>query len=79
MKKNGWLVFIFVLIVGFYFGYKGICLYQYNVQNYTDISYREFVSRFKFKNTMVLETQELKADEYLEFQGIKIRNDFKDY
>ena len=79
MKKKN-LVYIFVvllILVGAYFGYKGFNLYYYNINNITLDEYEKFIEGFKVKNTV--EINNIKTDDYLIFNNIKIRNDFKKF
>lgn len=74
--KKVLLVVFLVLIMGIYFGYKAFNLYV--CYNY-DL-YRESVDKFNIKDTIYINKKEIGSEEeYLGFDNIKIRDDFKDF
>ena len=79
MKKKQIVLIIIglILVIGIYFGYKGFNLYYYNISNITFDEYEEFIEGFKVKNTININN--VKTNEYLNFNEIKIRNDFKKF
>ena len=77
-KKNVVLVVVgILLLVCLYFGYKGFNLfYYYNVDRITTQDYDDFISQFTIKDTMTINHKNVESNDYLEYQNIKIRNDF---
>ena len=79
-KKNVVLVVVgILLLVCLYFGYKGFNLFYYNVDRITTQDYDDFISQFTIKDTMTINHKNVESNDYLEYQNIKIRNDFKDF
>jgi len=78
MKKKGVIIYIiiFLLVIVSYFGYKGFILYKYNKDNET---YSKVVDGLTVKNTITLRNMELEDNEYLEFNDIKIKNEFTNF
>lgn len=77
MKKKGVLIIIVSLFL--YFGYKGLNLFYYNVNRITTQDYESFVNQFSIKNTITIKHKEVQSNDYLEYQNIRIRNDFKSF
>lgn len=75
MAKKSIIIYIiiFLLVIVSYFSYKGFILYQYNKNNE---SYSKVVDGLTVKNTITLRNIELEDNEYLEFNDIKIKNEF---
>ncbi len=79
-KKNVVLVVVgILLLVCLYFGYKGFNLFYYNVDRITTQDYDDFISQFTIKDTMTINHKNVESNDYLEYQNIKIRNDFEDF
>ncbi len=79
-KKNIILVVVSILLlVCLYFCYKGFNLFYYNVDRITTQDYDEFISQFAIKDTITINHKNVESNDYLEYQDIKIRNDFKDF
>ncbi len=70
---------IVLLLLGIYFGYKGYNLYIYNMSNFTDQKYDQFIKGLQVKNTITVNSIKLNEEEYLTFNDIKIKNDFKEF
>lgn len=75
------IIFSICFIIGVYIGYKYISLYKYNPSELKEIDYeKDVVSKLEYKSEIKLTHQDLEeTEEYLTFENIKIRNDFKDY
>lgn len=72
MKKRKILV-LFIICLGIvYFGYKGVNLVYYHISD-------DFKNDFHLNHTITITHHEVASNDYLEFQNIKIRNDFKNY
>lgn len=79
MKKKNIKIFIIViilLIVG-YFGYKGVILYLYNPSRNNGSNLTELKENFKITGTINIVNKE--AIDYLTYDNVKIRNDFKGF
>lgn len=79
MKKRSIIILISILlIVCCYFGYKGFNLYYYNVDFLTD-NYSEILKGIHIKDTIYLKHTDIKDNNYIEFNGIKVKNEFKKF
>jgi hypothetical protein len=76
MKRKGIVMIALVVMVGFYFGYKGFNLYYYNINHITTENYQNFVDKLNITNTIHIQGQVLEDNQYLSFQNMKVRNDF---
>jgi len=79
MKKRIKILLVIgvILVIGGYFSYKGFnLLVRYNFENISDVSLN-----FEMKDSITLDYfHKLESEqEYLEFKGVKIRNDFKNF
>lgn len=78
-KKNIILLFLsIIIIIGLYIGYKVFILYYYNINNSTTENYSEYVKGLKIKDKIVIKHDKTSTN-YLEFNGVKIRNDFEKF
>lgn len=77
-KKNIIIIVITVfLVVAIYFSYKGFKLHCFNINN--DIAeYQEFIKGIQISNTLTIKTDK-QAEDYLEFNDIKIKNEFSNF
>lgn len=79
-KKNVVLIVICILLlVCFYFGYKGFNLYYYNIKNITTENYQNFIDSLYIKETINIKHNELSQNDYLEFKAMKIKNEFQEF
>lgn len=76
MKKKVIFISLFILLICCYFGYKGFNLYYYDINNMTD-EYEDYIKGLTIKDTITLKQQPL--DNYIEFNGIKVKNEFEDF
>lgn len=81
MKKKKTILIIIgiLLLIICYFVYKGFHLFYYNVNTITTQDYETFARQFTIKDTLTLHKRKIPESEYLEYLGIKIKNDFKDF
>ena len=66
-----------ILILIVFIGYKGINLYFYNINNYTD--YNDIKEDFVIKNTVTVKHNILPEQQYVTFKEIKMKNDFEGF
>lgn len=78
-KKKGILIILLIIILVAYFGYKGFNLFYYNADRITTQDYESFINQFTIKDTINIKKKSVESNDYLEYQNIKIRNDFKDF
>lgn len=80
--KNGLIISLIivmvVILVGCYLGYKLFLISYYNDKG-LDYSFEEISNSYKVNESIEVKTQELAASEYLLYNDVKIRDDFKDY
>ena len=82
MKKKRKIILVIVgilLLICLYLGYKAFNLFYYNVDRITTQDYDAFMSQFNIKGTITIKHQNIESNDYLEYQNIKIKNDFKDF
>lgn len=75
-KKNIVLIVILFILVVFYFGCKGFYLYYYNIGNSFE-NYEEYIEGLNIKDTILVQHQTV--EDYLEFNGIKVKNEFTNF
>lgn len=68
---------IIVLIIGFYIGYKCYYLYKYSISSRTINNYDNFKNFISNTENINLNTKTEENVNYLEFNNIKIRNDWE--
>lgn len=78
-KKINLFIIVIILLVGVYFAYKDFNLYYYDINIITDGNYQEFISGLKVENEITLKKVDVIDNNYLEYDGMKIRNDFKNF
>ena len=80
MKKKSIVLIgitILLLVIGF-IAYKFFNMYYYNINNLTD--YNIMIKGLDFKNTIIVDSKEIEEnEEYLSFENILVRNDFKEF
>ena len=76
-KKIITIITILVLVVAVYFVYKGVNLYLYN--SITTENYEEILNDLKIENKNTITKVTLSNEDYLTFDNIKIKNDFKNF
>lgn len=77
-KKNIIIILIPIVLLITYLVYKGIVFNIYN-PNKIETNYENFITAFTKKDTMEITNQPVSNDDYLVFNNVKIRNDFKQY
>lgn len=77
-KKNIIIILIPIVLLITYLIYKGIVFNMYN-SNKIETNYENFITAFTTKDTMKITKQQVLNNDYLVFNNIKIRNDFKQY
>lgn len=78
-KKINLFIIVIILLVGVYFVYKGFNLFYYDINIITDGKYEEYISGLKVENEIKLKKVDVIDNNYLEYDGMKIRNDFKNF
>lgn len=83
MEKNkvigiGIIIVVLVIVLGGFIGYKLFNLVKYNT-DFTNEEYQDILSRLQIKDTITIKNTLLSDDEYISYDGLKIRNDFEDY
>lgn len=68
---------IIILLIGFYIGYKCYYLYKYSISSRTINNYDNFKSFISNAENLNLNTKIEENVNYLEFNNIKIRNDWE--
>ncbi len=79
MKKKILIPILIIVLILLYFGYKGFNLLYYDVNNVTIFDYETFADNFKIKDTLTIEHKEIDPNDYLKYQNIKIKNDFRNF
>lgn len=81
MKKKRVILVISLVIVLLvaHFGYKGFLLFYYNTNSLKMDGFDEIVDGLKIKDTMTINRSQVEDGKYLEFKGIKVKNDFEEF
>ncbi|MDE6284668.1 MAG: hypothetical protein K2M17_02885 [Bacilli bacterium] len=83
MKKGvliGIVIVIVCSIIGIYFGYKGYALLNYDLKQLEELDYyKTFMDNYKNAETINIKETSNSDYEKISFEGIHIRNDFKEY
>jgi len=83
MKENkniivGVIVVILIIVLGIVIGCRLFTVIKYKT-DFTNEEYQDIVSRLQIKDTINVKSSLLNDDKYISYNGLKIRNDFKDY
>lgn len=83
MKENkgivvGVVIVIVVIILGGFIGYKLFNVVKYKT-DFNNEEYKDIVNRLQIKDVINLKSSLLNDEEYISYNGLKIRNDFKNY
>jgi len=83
MKENkniiiGVIIVIIVIILGCFVGCKLFNVVKYKT-DFTNEEYKDIVNRLQVKGIINVKSTLINDDEYINYDGLKIRNDFKDY
>ncbi len=74
------IILIILILIGLYFGYKGFYIIKYNAFNIEDKEFTKLKNFMDIKDdSITIKSQKLKEEEYLDFDSVKIKNDFKDF
>lgn len=74
----GLIIVALVILIGGYLGYKLFLLSFFNDKG-LDYSFKEISKSYETTESIEVKRQELASDEYLQYNDLKIRNDFKEY
>lgn len=75
MKNKKLLLIILIVLVIVFLGYKLFCLNYFNI---IKLENNNLMQAFEIKDKLNIKSYNISTD-YLEFSGMKIRNDFKDF
>ena len=75
----GIILVIVITFIGGFFSTKAYYLYKYNIPNISDTEFTEMRNKLKVKDTLLVKKVTLNEDEYITFNNVKIRNDFKNF
>ena len=59
--------------------YKVVAFFYYNVNAITTHDYETFVNQFSIKDKLIINKKTIPSSDYLEYQEIKIKNDFQNF
>lgn len=68
-----------IVIIGNYFFYKAANLYFYDLNKEEAKNQKEFIENFNIKDTININVVEQNEEDYLAYDGIKVKNYFKDF
>ncbi len=71
-------IILLVVLIGGLFSYKLYLVVHYSDKS-LDYSYKSISDAYKINDKLTIHTNLLNKDEYIEYNGIKIKNDFKGY
>lgn len=76
-RKITYVFFIISIVLGVYIVYKNIFLYRHTASICED--YDEVIEGYRKQEVLIVEKSTNNDFDYLEYKGMKIRNDFKDF
>ena len=71
-------IILLVVLIGGLFSYKLYLVVHYSDKS-LDYSYKSIRDAYKINDKLTIHTNLLNKDDYIEYNGIKIKNDFKGY
>ncbi len=74
----GLVLTVTIILLGVFMGFKLYLINHYGAKS-LDYTFEEISNAYKISNKIKVHTKILDNTDYLEYQEIKIRNDFKDY
>lgn len=81
MKRKNYILIIIglLIIIGVYFGYKVYNMFYYNINNTTTENYQNLINGLKITNTTTIKNEKLGTNQYLNFENVKVKNDFSKF